>query len=163
VEERYHDQALTETWQVLLDLRAEVARAIEMARRQKIIGHSLDTAVAITAPERIHSLLRGREEDLRALFIVSQIRLEEGGADYPITLISDTIPGVKIRVRKAPGTKCPRCWTYSEHVGEDPQKPDSVSAAHPESKDDETPSGSVIPFHRYRGSKSRPANEALDP
>jgi len=124
VEERYHDQALTETWQVLLDLRAEVARAIEMARRQKIIGHSLDTAVAITAPERIHSLLRGREEDLRALFIVSQIRLEEGGADYPITLISDTIPGVKIRVRKAPGTKCPRCWTYSEHIGEDPQKPD---------------------------------------
>ncbi|MBQ6669506.1 MAG: hypothetical protein IJM72_05555, partial [Deltaproteobacteria bacterium] len=36
-------------------------------------------------------------------------------------LAAETVPGLKIRVAKALGAKCERCWNYSETVGEDSQ------------------------------------------
>ena len=36
---------------------------------------------------------------------------------------SAAIEGLKIRVERAHGTKCERCWNYSTHVGESADYP----------------------------------------
>jgi isoleucyl-tRNA synthetase len=44
-------------------------------------------------------------DDLRYIFIVSQVEVQE--ADK-----------LNVRIDKAAGEKCERCWNYSTHVGE---------------------------------------------
>jgi isoleucyl-tRNA synthetase len=44
-------------------------------------------------------------EDLRYIFIVSQVEVHEGDA-------------TGVEIQKADGAKCERCWNYSVHVGE---------------------------------------------
>ncbi|HOJ51495.1 MAG TPA: isoleucine--tRNA ligase [Syntrophales bacterium] len=123
VNSNFLDEKLAARWKLLLDVRAEVARAIEAARQRKIIGHSLDAAVYIQAPERIREVLSGREEDLRALLIVSRVLLNGPEEGFPVSLKSEELPGLIIRVGKAPGEKCQRCWIYSEHLGINPNHP----------------------------------------
>ncbi|HOO00051.1 MAG TPA: isoleucine--tRNA ligase [Syntrophales bacterium] len=123
VREDYLDEALGETWKGLISLRGEVSKAVEIARKNKLIGHSLDAAVTIEVPEKLRGVLAGRMDDLRALLIVSQVSLADGsltGAVYE----SEEIGGLKIRVEKARGQKCVRCWVYSEEIGADPKHPE---------------------------------------
>jgi isoleucyl-tRNA synthetase len=54
-------------------------------------------------------------EELRYLFIVSQVELEELAAQDS---------QMKVEVRRASGKKCERCWNYSERVGESDRYPE---------------------------------------
>jgi isoleucyl-tRNA synthetase len=38
-------------------------------------------------------------------------------------MCSEELPGLTIEVRRAAGTKCDRCWTYSIRVGENSDYP----------------------------------------
>ncbi len=113
---------LGERWKVMIDAKAEIAKAVEQARKEKIIGHSLDARISIAAPEKMRGLFKEHLEDLRALLIVSQLQLvdeKEIGNPYK----SEEIKGLTIGVEKARGDKCERCWIYSESVGADKQNP----------------------------------------
>jgi len=121
---RFMDEKLANRWETMLSIRSEVAKAIEIARQKKIIGHSLDASVSIKAPERILSILEGKEEDLRALFIVSRIALAREEENHAVCYASEEIPGLTIYVGKAPGAKCQRCWIYSEKLGTNPDHPE---------------------------------------
>jgi isoleucyl-tRNA synthetase len=57
-------------------------------------------------------LLKERENQLPAIFIVSQVELLESEKDV-----------IEIMVEHASGTKCERCWNWSETVGQDPRFP----------------------------------------
>jgi len=95
---------------------------VEQARKEKIIGHSLDARISLALPEKIRGLFKEHLEDLRALLIVSQLQLvdeKEIGNPYK----SEEIKGLTIGVEKARGDKCERCWIYSESVGADKQHP----------------------------------------
>jgi isoleucyl-tRNA synthetase len=120
------DDTLKGEWDRLLEVRREVAKALETVRGQKKIGSGLEAAVWITqAPEDLPALLGTKRELLPTLFIVSAVRLFETppvGALLPPTESSE-IPGLGIAVDRAPGRKCERCWKYSPHVGESPQHP----------------------------------------
>ena len=48
--------------------------------------------------------------------------LEYWSGQHHTQLVSQ-VPGLKIRVLKARGQKCARCWNFSEHVGEDTRYP----------------------------------------
>jgi isoleucyl-tRNA synthetase len=123
VESLYMNPELAERWKTMISLRAEISKAIEIARKNKIIGHSLDAAVDVEAPERLRSLLIDHSEDMRALLIVSQINFVDR-----VTLKepyrSDEIEGLVIGVTKASGQKCGRCWIYSESVGSSSNRPE---------------------------------------
>ena len=110
-----------ENWDVLLQVRAEVTKAIEPYRKEGTIGHSLDTSVDLYADERITDALKACDADMRSICIVSQLGLHplaEGSA------FADTdMEGLKISVGKARGEKCERCWIYSEELGTDPSHP----------------------------------------
>jgi isoleucyl-tRNA synthetase len=118
------DETLKRDWDRLLEVRREVAKALETARNGKLIGSGLEAAVRImNAPEDLPELLRAKRALLSTLFIVSRVELERGSAAPSVTYEGQDIPGLVIGVDRARGEKCERCWTRSEHVGE--------NAAHP--------------------------------
>jgi isoleucyl-tRNA synthetase len=103
-------------WSSLLSVRDEALKALEGARADKQIGGSLEAQLHLAAPEPLYSLLSRHRGRLRYLFIVSDVLLDKATASN-----GDT--GLQIKVNKAPGAKCERCWNYSIHVGEDKTYP----------------------------------------
>jgi isoleucyl-tRNA synthetase len=101
--EQSHDELLG-TWDRVFEIRDNVLRALEEARVAKRIGSSLEAKVTLTASGDALELLRKYENDLRYLFIVSQVEIVEGSQS--------------IAVSRAEGEKCERCWNYSTRVGE---------------------------------------------
>jgi len=118
------DETLKREWDRLLEVRREVAKALETARNGKLIGSGLEAAVRIiNAPEDLPELLRAKRELLATLFIVSGVALERSGAAPSVTYEGQDIPGLVIGVDRARGEKCERCWMRSEHVGESSSHP----------------------------------------
>jgi isoleucyl-tRNA synthetase len=95
----------------LIGLREAVLKELEKAREEKVIGNSLEARVTLLAPETERDLLRKYESDLCALFIVSAVAVEPA-AEF------------SVRVSRAPGAKCRRCWNYSPYVGRSPDHPE---------------------------------------
>jgi isoleucyl-tRNA synthetase len=116
------DEALAERWEKLLRVRAEVTRALEDARTQKLIGHALDAEVILSAPDGLYAELEPYGRDLRSFFIVSAARLLKD-ADLQEAVESAEIKGLKIRVQPAASPKCERCWVHESSVGESPEHP----------------------------------------
>ncbi|MBE3587743.1 MAG: isoleucine--tRNA ligase [Thermoanaerobacteraceae bacterium] len=122
VNEDYLDVELEERWERLLAVRGEVTRALEAARREKVIGNSLEAAVIIYARGDLHDFLAGFA-DLPVVFIVSAAELKQWNGGLPEkALVSETVPGLAVLVEKAPGEKCPRCWMYHPDVGRDEER-----------------------------------------
>jgi isoleucyl-tRNA synthetase len=117
----WKDNTLVARWDRIIKVRSDVSKALELARVAKIIGHSLDAAVTITAPPELLGFLREYETELQSIFIVSKaVTASEIDGEY---WTSETIEGVKIQVTAAPGVKCERCWCYSEELGSDAEHP----------------------------------------
>jgi isoleucyl-tRNA synthetase len=118
------DDTLKRDWDRLLEVRREVAKALETARAEKLIGSGLEAAVRVArAPEDLPALLRAKRELLPTVFIVSRVELDRSGGGASVTYESQDIPGLVIAVDRARGEKCERCWTRSEHVGENHAHP----------------------------------------
>jgi isoleucyl-tRNA synthetase len=117
------DDTLKGEWDRLLEVRREVARALELARARKLIGSGLEASVRLaSAPEDLPALLQAKEAVLPTLFIVSRVELGAGPA-AAVRYESQEIPGLVIQVDRAPGDKCERCWTRSPSVGRYPAHP----------------------------------------
>jgi isoleucyl-tRNA synthetase len=108
--------ALKTDWQTLLSVRDEALKALEAARNEKRIGGSLEAQIRLGAPDSLYPVLDRYKDQLRYLFIVSNVVLEKVPASNGET-------GLTFEVSKAPGQKCERCWNYSTHVGEDKTYP----------------------------------------
>jgi isoleucyl-tRNA synthetase len=122
VSDQYFNADLGERWKTMIDIKAEISKAIEQARKDKVIGHSLDARVSLAAPEKMRELLKDHLEDLRALLIVSQLKLV-GEKEIIRPYASEEIKGLSIGVEKASGAKCERCWIYSDAVGANAEHP----------------------------------------
>jgi isoleucyl-tRNA synthetase len=122
VDNRCVNPALAERWKNMITIRGEISKVIEAARQGKVIGHSLDAAVALSLPEKLMAELQGREEDMRALLIVSQLQFADLD-ELTEPTASEAVEGLLISVSKAQGQKCNRCWIYSPTVGENTEHP----------------------------------------
>ena len=122
VNNQYFDADLGESWKTMIDIRTEVAKAIEQARKEKVIGHSLDARVVLALPEKMRAFLSSHLEDLRALLIVSQLQLVDAEA-ISKPYVSEEVKGLSVGVEKALGVKCERCWIYAKSVGSDKEHP----------------------------------------
>jgi isoleucyl-tRNA synthetase len=94
----------------LFEVRTVVQKALEEARRAKLIGSGLEAMVTVHAEGEQLALLEDARAELATLFIVSKVALANG----PLAA----------EVVRAPGTKCARCWGYYEDVGRDPRHPE---------------------------------------
>ncbi|MBW2055970.1 MAG: isoleucine--tRNA ligase [Deltaproteobacteria bacterium] len=107
VNEEYLDEDLASRWGRILQVRDQVSKALEEARNAKTIGHPLDARVEIEASPGMMGLLEPLSEELKYVFIVSQVSLRE----------NPEIGGVEVKVDRARGKKCERCWNYDTSVG----------------------------------------------
>jgi isoleucyl-tRNA synthetase len=124
------DDPLARDWSRLLEVRREVAKALEMARAGRgreggaSIGSGLEARVRISrSPEDLPGLLAAKRDLLATLFIVSDVALAPPAGAPLVHYESQEIPGLVIDVERAPGRKCERCWKWSERVGADPTHP----------------------------------------
>ncbi|MCM3873457.1 MAG: isoleucine--tRNA ligase [Pyrinomonadaceae bacterium] len=108
------DPAVLSEWERIFEIREDVLRALEESRTAKLIGSSLEARVEISAAGGAYELLERYKDQLRYIFIVSEVEVlssEEGAS------------GVLIKIRPAAGEKCERCWNYSTRVGESARYP----------------------------------------
>ncbi len=109
-------------WEQLLLIRSEITKAIEPLRKSGEIGHSLDTAVELYLKEDLQNALKACNADLRAICIISQLKIEDI-KNAPVDAVFADTDGIAITVTKAKGEKCERCWIYSEELGTDANHP----------------------------------------
>jgi isoleucyl-tRNA synthetase len=109
-EEAWRNDDLLKRYERLFELRGPVMKALEEARNAELIGRSEEAKIAIAAPAETKSFLESFGEDLRFVFIVSKVELREGAE-------------LGVKVDKADGKKCERCWHYTTDVGADPRYP----------------------------------------
>jgi isoleucyl-tRNA synthetase len=110
------DPKQLEDWATLRSVREQVLKDLEGARNAKQIGKAVEAQVKIAAAEPVYSVLARYREQLRYIFIVSAVTLEEKKS-------GNGTGAVSVIVRKADGQKCERCWNYSVHVGENKDYP----------------------------------------
>jgi isoleucyl-tRNA synthetase len=109
-EKRWVDDQLRARYERLFEIRGAVTKALEDARNAKLIGSGLDARVTVTANDETRSFLEGFGDDLRFVFIVSQVELVDGST-------------LSVSVARAEGEKCDRCWNFTTDVGLDPNYP----------------------------------------
>ena len=109
------DETLIANWEKLFEVRDEVLQVLEEARTARKIGSSLEANVNVSAAGGLYDLLDRYRDELRYLFIVSQVT---------ITKSENTSKAVEVEFTRATGKKCERCWNYSERVGESERYPD---------------------------------------
>jgi isoleucyl-tRNA synthetase len=107
------DAALVERWERLLKVREDVNAALELKRKDKVVGNSLSARVVVKAKGAIGQLLEQYRADLPMLFIVSDLALEVGEADAQ--------DHIEVLVEKSAGVKCERCWRFVEAVRQEPE------------------------------------------
>ncbi len=115
VEKAWRDDALAARWTSLRIIRRAVTGAIEIDRRDKRIGASLEAAPTVyLATDALMDSIKGR--DLAELFITSDVRVEKGEGPANAFRI-DEAPGVAVVVAVTDHRKCQRCWRYTDDVG----------------------------------------------
>ena len=122
--EEYLDETLEKKWAELLRVRRCVAKGLEMARAQKLIGSSNEASVTVYADDKVIEVLRGFEAELPMLFIVSTVTLASEADRTEDVIHHDVEEGIAVDVYLASGEKCERCWRYSETVGQSEKHPD---------------------------------------
>lgn len=101
------DEDLLKDYQLLISLREDVMKAIELARKDKAINHPYEAQVFLWG-EGLEGAKK-YEDYLKYFFTVSSVKFEEGGA-YRVD--GEAVRGIMVGVSKAEGNKCPRCWLY---------------------------------------------------
>jgi isoleucyl-tRNA synthetase len=115
------DARLEKKYDRLLAVRGDVAKVLEQARTIKAIGHSLDARVELAADGDLAALLESEADQLASLFIVSQVAVS---TSLDNSSSGESLPGLKIRVSKADGEKCSRCWNYATTIGTSDEHPE---------------------------------------
>lgn len=113
------DEDLASRWETILEVRGEVTKALEIVRKEKKIGNSLEAQVDLYLPPDLYRLVKDYASELATIFIVSAayIHPDSDPLDNHNVFTSQNMLGVSILVSPAPGQKCERCWIYSETVG----------------------------------------------
>nr|WP_239585030.1 isoleucine--tRNA ligase [Enterococcus xiangfangensis] len=112
---------LLDTWKAFMEFRDEVLKALEEARKEKVIGKSLEAKVTIYPNEQVAALLTALDADLAQLLIVSpdSFSISKEAAPENALVFDD----VAILVEKAEGEVCDRCRQVRTTVGEDEKLP----------------------------------------
>jgi len=117
------DEKLEESWGKIMDLRSEVTKSLEIARRDKLIGHSLDAEVTIKGTGSDFEFFKRYEKDLTQIFIVSQVKMTEDKSVITEKSGERKFSGIEILVSEAKGEKCERCWMISTDIGKNSEHP----------------------------------------
>ncbi len=118
----WRDDALAEKWIKVRALRRVVTGALEVERKEKRIGSSLEAAPQVYVADAGY-IDAFEDLDLAEITITSQAKLVQGEAPNGAFTLED-MPGVSVVPGRAQGAKCARSWKILPEVGSDPDYPD---------------------------------------
>ncbi len=118
----YKDPELAGRWEDIIALRKEVTKALELARKDKKIGHPLDASVTVGLSPDLMEKIAPYEEQLRSIFIVSSVDIKDMD-QLEKSLESETFPGLRVKISPSTDPKCERCWVHDPTVGNDTNSP----------------------------------------
>ena len=119
--EDWHDAALAKRWEKIFKVRRVVTGALEVERREKRIGSSLEAAPEVFITDK--TLIDAYKGEAAAdIFITSQATLTHGDGPGGAFTLED-VEGVAVMPGKATGVKCARSWKYFD--------PKTADSAHP--------------------------------
>ncbi|MGB9743988.1 MAG: isoleucine--tRNA ligase [Desulfurella sp.] len=113
--DKYKNEPLREKWSLISKIRLSVLKALELAREQKYIGNSLEADVYLNSNNSlVNSILFDERINLADIFIVSHVFCKS--IDNALVDYTDETLGLIVKVTKAIGEKCDRCWKFDESV-----------------------------------------------
>ena len=119
----WQDAGLAARWEKIFTVRRVVTGALEVERREKRIGASLESSPRVLiADEALIKAFKG--EDAGDLFITSGAELVHSSAGEGGGFTLDDTPGVIVYPVKADGVKCRRSWKYFDPATANPAFPD---------------------------------------
>ena len=121
----WRNDELAAKWRKVRQVRKVVTGALEIERREKRIGSSLEAAPIVhVADAELRAAIA--DVDMAEISITSDITILDSDAPAGAFVLED-VKGVGVVPAMAQGTKCARSWRYTSDVGSDPAFPD-VSA-----------------------------------
>ncbi|MDD5066513.1 MAG: class I tRNA ligase family protein, partial [bacterium] len=107
-------RTIEEKWDRIFKVREEVNKALEKVKLDNLIGHTLEAMVVLfPLNENIKKFLNENKHLLPFAFIVSRVDI----TDREMEQVHSGNEEMKVMVTRASGSKCKRCWNYSETVG----------------------------------------------
>lgn len=111
----WRDDALADKWRKVLQVRRVVTGALEIERREKRIGASLEAAPTVHVTDAdLLAALDGVDLDEIAITSAATLDQADGPAD---AFRLDDVSGVAVVPGMADGEKCQRCWMVLPDVG----------------------------------------------
>ncbi|MBB5516986.1 isoleucyl-tRNA synthetase [Rubricella aquisinus] len=111
----WRDEALAAKWAQIRTVRRVVTGALEVERREKRIGASLEAAPTVyIADDGLRALLA--DVDMDDLCITSGLTISADDAPEGAFTLED-VPGIAVVPTTAEGEKCARCWKILPDVG----------------------------------------------
>ncbi len=104
-----------EFWNEILLVRAEVNKALEAARKEKTVGKALEAEVTLFASDELANKLAKFGDELRFVLITSGAKVVTDKA--PADAVATEVEGLSVLVAQSAGTKCDRCWHFTDDVG----------------------------------------------
>lgn len=98
-------------WDEIHELRDDVKKSLEAFIKDKTIKSSLEAKVTLVASGDKLAFLKKAENELATAFIVSEVEIVENSSE------------LEIKIEKAEGEKCERCWAISKTVGKSNEHP----------------------------------------
>ncbi|HXJ00960.1 MAG TPA: zinc finger domain-containing protein [Micropepsaceae bacterium] len=109
-------------WNRVRALRRVVTGALEIARRDKVIGASLEAAPTLYV-EDAGDVALFEAMSLAEIAITSDAKIVHGKAPENAFRLAD-VPGAGVVFALAEGEKCARCWMVLKEVGSHPNHRD---------------------------------------
>ena len=122
IKDEWFNSELYKKWEEIRSVRRVVTGAIELERKEKRIGSSLEAFPTVyVTDDKYNKILQ--DIDLPEIFITSQaeLRLEKGPED---AFRLDEIKNISVVCNLAKGNKCNRSWKILPEVGTDKDYPD---------------------------------------
>ena len=108
-------------WSVVDFVQKIVAKALETARDEGVIGSSLDASITLYAKDELFELFASFGAELHFLFITSDATL---ASDDNLPEGTIKANGVAVSVLKSKHKKCIRCWHKDKSVGQSSEHPE---------------------------------------
>ncbi len=117
--EEWNNPEIREDFKKIIQIRDVALKALEIARREKLIDSSLEAKLYININnDDFSKVIEKYSENLWELLIVSQVEIKKFDSDA-----KHSENGIEVSVVRAEGEKCERCWIYSTTVGKSKEHP----------------------------------------
>ena len=109
------NKELTKKWDLYKQLRKVINGAIEVKRKEKVIGSSLEASVTLFSTKNINEIDSDTLENISIISELTILNEKPPEGSY----ISESDKDVGIVVKKVDGNKCERCWKYYPNLEKD--------------------------------------------